>query len=105
MLGFYVSPTAKVIRRQDLGFKVSSERLEKPGIELTTPGLEGKWLNHYATEASTNAGINTYGAEIHKLRKHAKHAFPSFLFLILLFRFNVKEPFSEIMERQNNRLV
>ena len=52
VLGFYVSPTAKVIRRQDLGFKVSSERLEKPGIELTTPGLEGKWLNHYATEAS-----------------------------------------------------
>ena len=52
VLGFYVSPTAKVIRRRDLGFKVSSERLEKPGIELTTPGLEGKWLNHYATEAS-----------------------------------------------------
>ena len=52
VLGFYVSPTAKVIRRRDLGFKVSSERLEKPGIELTTPGLEGKWLNHNATEAS-----------------------------------------------------
>ena len=34
-------------------FKVSSERLEKPRIELTTPGLEGKWLNHYTTEAST----------------------------------------------------
>ena len=33
-------------------FKVSSVRLEKPGIELTTPGLEGKWLNHYTTEAS-----------------------------------------------------
>ena len=53
----------------------------------------------------TNAGINTYGAEIHKVRKHAIHAFPSFLFLILLFRLYVKEPFSEIMERQNNRLV
>ena len=51
VLGFYVSQTAKVIRRRDLRFKVSSERLEKPGIELTTPGLEGKWLNHYATEA------------------------------------------------------
>ena len=49
VLGFYVSPTAKVIRRR---FKVSSERLEKPGIELTTPGLEGNWLNHYTTEAS-----------------------------------------------------
>ena len=23
-------------------FKVSSERLEKPGLELATPGLEGK---------------------------------------------------------------
>ena len=52
VLGFYVSPTAKVIQRRDLGFKVSFERLEKPGIELTTPELEGKLLNHYATEAS-----------------------------------------------------
>ena len=57
VLGFSVSPTAKVIRRQDLGFKVSSERLEKPGIELTTPGLEGKWLNHYATEASEKSSM------------------------------------------------
>ena len=53
----------------------------------------------------TNAGMNTYGAEIHKVRKYAIHAFPSFLFLILLFRLYVQEPFSEIMERQNNRLV
>ena len=37
VLGFYVSPTPKVIRRRDLRLKVSSERLEKPGIELTTP--------------------------------------------------------------------
>ena len=53
----------------------------------------------------TNAGINTYGTEIHKVRKHAIHAFPLFLFLMLLFRLYVKEPFSEMMERQNNRLV
>ena len=33
-------------------FRVSSERLEKPGIEPTTPGLEGEQVNHYATEAS-----------------------------------------------------
>ena len=33
-------------------FKVSSERLEKPGIEITTPGLEGNWLNPYTTEAT-----------------------------------------------------
>ena len=32
--------------------RVSSERLEKPGIEPTTPGLEGEQLNHYDTEAS-----------------------------------------------------
>ena len=62
VLGFYVSPTAKAIRRRDLGFKVSSERLEKPGIELTTPGLKGKWLNHFATEAS----ILTGNDDIHK---------------------------------------
>ena len=29
-------------------FNVSSERLEKPGIKLMTPGLKG----HYTTEAS-----------------------------------------------------
>ena len=33
-------------------FRVSSERLEKPGIKPKTPGLEGGQLNHYATEAS-----------------------------------------------------
>ena len=33
-------------------FRVSSKRLEKPGIEPTIPGLEGEQLNHYATEAS-----------------------------------------------------
>ena len=41
LLGFYVSPTSKVIRTGPW-FKVSSETLEKPGIELTTPGLEGE---------------------------------------------------------------
>ena len=35
--------------------RVSSERLEKPGIEPTTPGLEGEQLNHYATEAIEGA--------------------------------------------------
>ena len=33
-------------------FKVSSERLEKPGIEPTTPGLQGDKLYLYTTEAS-----------------------------------------------------
>ena len=38
-------------------FRVSSERLEKPGIEPSTPGLEGEQLNHYATEASLPLGL------------------------------------------------
>ena len=41
VLTFYVPPTAKVMWRRD-GFKVSSERLEKPGIELRTPGLQSE---------------------------------------------------------------
>ena len=36
-------------------FRVTSERLEKPGIEHTTPGLEGEQLNHYAMEAYSDA--------------------------------------------------
>ena len=51
VLGFYVSPTAKVIRRRDLGLKSHSKDWRSPE-ELTIPGLEGKWLNHYTTEAS-----------------------------------------------------
>ena len=38
-------------------FRVSSKRLEKPGIEPTTPGLEGEQLNHYATEASGSSAF------------------------------------------------
>ena len=33
-------------------YKVSPERLEKPGIEPTTTHLQGEWLIHCATEAS-----------------------------------------------------
>ena len=50
VLGYYDPPTAKVIGRRDLGFKVSSKILEKPGFDFTTPVYE--YLNHYATEAS-----------------------------------------------------
>ena len=42
VLGFYVSPTAKVITETGPRLNVSSEGLEKPGIKLTTPGLEGE---------------------------------------------------------------
>ena len=31
--------------------KVSSDRLEKPGIEPAIPGLQGKWFIHYTTVA------------------------------------------------------
>ena len=34
--------------------KVSSDRLEKPGIEPATPCLQGKRFIHYATVAPTN---------------------------------------------------
>ena len=66
VLRFYIPPTAKVIWGRDLGLKslLSSERLEKPGIEPTTPGLQGEWLNHYATEASTRA-LKTLTKELH----------------------------------------
>ena len=37
-------------------FKVSFERLGKPGIESTTPDLEGGQFNHYAMEASETIG-------------------------------------------------
>ena len=33
-------------------FIVPSDGLEKPGIELATPGLQGEWHNHCTTEAS-----------------------------------------------------
>ena len=40
---------------------VSSDRLEKPGIEPTTPGLEGNQLNHYAMEASALISCSVTG--------------------------------------------
>ena len=40
-------------------FKVSSERLEKPWVELKTPGLQGEQLYHYTTEASNQLKIQT----------------------------------------------
>ena len=51
--------------------KVSPERLEKPGIEPTTPGLESEQLNHYATEEQTIAdklALSSPTAEIDPLQ-------------------------------------
>ena len=47
VLGFYISPTAKVIRRQEL-----AEKLEKPRFESTIDSLQGELLNNCATGAS-----------------------------------------------------
>ena len=38
--------------------KVSSDRLVKPGIELATPGLQGKWPFHYTKGAPTETCLN-----------------------------------------------
>ena len=38
--------------------KVSSDRLEKLGIEPATPGLQGKWLIHYTTAAPTRNNVS-----------------------------------------------
>ena len=35
-------------------FKVSFDRLVKPGVEPATPGLQGKWFIHYTTAAPKN---------------------------------------------------
>ena len=48
---FNVPSTAKVIWRLGHGLEVSSDRLVKPGIELATPGLQGKRFIHYTTAA------------------------------------------------------
>ena len=42
--------------------RVSFERLEKPGIKPTNPGLEGKQHNHYATEASAFERLLAFSA-------------------------------------------
>ena len=48
---FYVPLTARSYRDVDHGLKSHNERLEKPGIELMTPGLQGEEHYHYTTEA------------------------------------------------------
>ena len=49
---FNVSPTAKVIWRQGHGLESHPTDWWSWGwIEPETPGLQGKWLIHYATAA------------------------------------------------------
>ena len=40
--------------------KVSSNRLEKPGIESTIPDLEGKRFIYYTTTAAKGSGETVY---------------------------------------------
>ena len=41
-------------------FKALFDRLEKPGIESVTPGLQGEWLHHCATEASKQCDLSSH---------------------------------------------
>ena len=45
----YIPPTAKVYTRTGLRFQVLTERMSKPWIDLTTPGLQGEQLYHCTT--------------------------------------------------------
>ena len=45
-----MSPTAKVIMETRPQFKVSLKGLEKTGIKLMTPDLQGEQLHFYTTE-------------------------------------------------------
>ena len=41
-----------------LRLKVSSDRLEKPGIKPAIHGLQGQWFLHYIMEASYSIAIS-----------------------------------------------
>ena len=62
-------------------FRVSSERLEKPRIEPTIPGLEGEQLNHYATEASNN---NCRFTESYKKERGLKNSISWEFFILII---------------------
>ena len=61
-------------------FKVSFDRLEKPGIEPATPVLQGKWFIHYTTAAPKKldyklkkiVGSNNFSAQFIKIISHYK---------------------------------
>ena len=61
-------------------FKVSFDRLVKPGIEPATPGLQGKWFIHYTTaapkkiilshDATALIDIQHYPLPCHKMQEY-----------------------------------
>ena len=69
--------------------KVSFDRLEKPGIESATPGLQGKWLIHYTTAAPM----------IFQLIKLFAHTF----LIIFIPIFELKHTY--VLGVQKNRLI
>ena len=50
-LEFYIPPNSCGHVEMGYGFKISSERLAKPGFEPTSLGLQDMWLNHYIMDA------------------------------------------------------
>ena len=61
VLGFYVSPTAKVIRRLDLGLKSHPKDWRSPGSNSRPLDWKASGLT---TEASHNRGIQSAKAYI-----------------------------------------
>ena len=58
-------------------FKVSSERPEKRGIDLATPGLVVQRVIHYTTAAPIIAYENLVVMDVRSCRKVPFHATPS----------------------------
>ena len=54
--------------------KVPSDRLVKPGIEPATPGLQGKWFNHYTTAAPWGGGGGGEEGRLQDLWKGCSYA-------------------------------
>ena len=50
-------PTSSLKKINASSPKVSSDRLEKPGIEPATPVLHGKWSNHYTIVTPIFVGL------------------------------------------------
>ena len=72
--------------------RVSSKRLEKSGVEPTTPGLEGEKLNHYTTEASLEEMclVLYKPRSINRIQNHFNQYFSSKYVRGFLVKFDLK---------------